>query len=266
MHTPITTRRRERNGWKRHRTSQMAISTAAPIDSPISPHLEATTRRCTERGHREFVLRYDERRTAAADVHRLAETLEAEVARGAKFKPGDVVQIGWVPLRVVEAPSRALSLVEPDFCGAPLRYVSGVDATIHHLRLQDDLGEHLGLAEFIARPALTNTVRLCGHLTSRGMVLDRCEATGRDSGWLVTCEEADDDHVVTICTIYDLVSRFPHLVDFLVLPAGYTVACTDGGDAIVWQDGREVGVRNGVTMAARLSRVTAPLARCGSIR
>jgi hypothetical protein len=244
----------------------MAISTATPIDRPISPHLEATTHRCSEHGHREFVLRWDERRTSLADVRRLAETLEAEVARGAKFKPGDVVHVGWVPLRVVEAPTRALSLVEPDFCGAPLRYVAGVDAAIHHLRLQDDLGERLGLGDFLARPLLKNTVRVCGHLTSRGIVLDRTEPSGNDSGWLVTCEEADDDHAVTTSTVYDLVSRFPHLVDFLALPAGCTVACTDGGDAIVWQDGHEVGVRNGVTMAARLSRVTAPLARCGSIR
>lgn len=265
MHTLGSYTSRERNRCARHPTFDMANSGAGPIESTISPHLEATTRHCSAHGHPEFLLRWDERRTSLADVERLVETLEEQVASGVKFKPGDVVHIGWVPLRVIEAPSRALTLVEPDFCGVPLRYIAGVDAAIHHLRLQDELGERLGLAEFLDRPSLTSTVRVCGHLTSRGMVLDRTEATGNDSGWLVTCEEADDDHAVTESTLYDLVSRFPQLVDFLALPAGSTVACTESGDAIVWQDGHEVGVRNGPTTAARLSRITAPLARCGSI-
>ncbi len=244
----------------------MAISTSSPSEPAISPHLEARTQSCRQYDHREFLLRWDERRTSHADVRRLGETLEQEVARGVRFEPGDVVHVGWVPLRVVEAPSRALSLVEPDFCGAPLRYVNSVDAALRHLRAQDELLERVGLAGFAARPSLAHAARVCPHLTSRGMVLDRSEPDADDSGWMVTCASTDEDHEVTLTGVYELVCRFPHLVDFLALPAGSTVACTDVGDAIVWLEGREVAVRDGLTFAARLSRVTAPLARCGSIR
>lgn len=234
-----------------------------------SPQHETRTERCSARGHREFVLRWDARRTAEGDVETLARTLETRVEAGGHFNPGDIVHVGWVPLRVVEAPSRTLSLVEPDFCGSPLRYVHGVDAALGHLRAQDDFAERVGLAHVLARPSLRDSVRVCGHLTSRGLVLDRSEAEGTASGWMVACgDPAENDHRLMTVTIYDLVCRFPHLVDFLALPAGITVACTDVGDAIVWQEGREVGVRTGVSIAARLSRVTrpVPLVRCGSIK
>lgn len=246
---------------------------ASDIDERPTPHLVTTTHRCGEHGHREFVLRWDSRRTAAADVNNLVQTLETAVANGKRFSPGDVVHVGWVPLRVIEAPSTMLSLVEPDFCGAPLRYVGGVDAALGHLRAQDDFADRVGLLN--ARPNLQDTIRVCGHLTSEGLVLDRSErlhesnTSGPSSGWLVACgEPAEDDHRLQTVTVYELVCRFPHLVDFLALPPGTTVACTDVGDAIVWQDGREVGGRNGVSIAARLSRVTlpAPVARCGTTR
>lgn len=266
MHMRVRARRRERNGRTRHRTCDMAISTVTPSEPTISPHLEATTHRCSQHNHREFLLRWDGRRTSLADVRRLAETLEQDVARGVRFLPGDVVQIGWVPLRVIELPSRLLSLVEPDFCGAPLRYVQGVDGALHHLRAQDELVERVGLGGLAARPSLTQTARVCEHASSRGLVLDRSEPDHADSGWLVTCAADDEEHAVATTTLYDLVCRFPHLVDFLALPVGATVACTDVGDAIVWIEGREVGAREGLTFAARRSRTTAPLARCGSIR
>lgn len=241
----------------------IAVREAEDVDRP-STHHEICTRRCHEHGHREFALRFDSRRTASADVEALAQSLEHAVANGSRFAPGDVVHVGWVPLRVVAAPSKMLSLVEPDFCGAPLRYVSGVDASLGHLRAQDDFANRVGLGEGITRPALTDHVRVCSHLTSRGLVLDR-----GPRGWIVACgEPAENDHALNDATLYDLVCRFPHLVDFLALPVGTTVACTDVGDAIVWQDGREVGVRTGMSIAARMSRITrtAPLARCGSIR
>ena len=245
-------------------------------DARPSPHVVTTTCRCSEHSHREFELRWDSRRTAASDVENLATTLETSVAKGERFAPGDVVHVGWVPLRVVETPSGMLSLVEPDFCGAPLRYVGGVDAALGHLRAQDDFADRVGLGGLIVRPTLQDTVRVCGHLNSLGLVLDRVEradsnasVSPRASGWIVACgDPAEDDHRLQTVTIYELVCRFPHLVDFLALPAGITVACTDVGDAIVWQDGREVGVRTGVSIAARLSRVTrpAPVPRCGTTR
>jgi hypothetical protein len=57
----------------------------------------------------------------------------------------------------------------------------------------------------------------------------------------------------------------------LGLPPGSTVACTNVGDAIVWHDGLEVGVRGGASIDSRVSRITRPdsdplLARCSSIR
>jgi hypothetical protein len=243
------------------------LATDKEQSSAPSPHLVTTTERCSEHGHREFVLRWDSRRTHRADVDNLARTLEVSVANGARFAPGDVVHVGWVPLRVIEAPSRMLSLVEPDFCGSPLRYIGGVDAALGHLRAQDDFADRVGL--ITARPSLQDTVRVCGHLTSEGLVLDRGDSAPGSSGWIIACgDPVEDDHKLQTVTLYELACRFPHLVDFLALPPGTTVACTDVGDAIVWQDGREVGVRTGVSIAARLSRVTrpAPVARCGTTR
>jgi hypothetical protein len=239
----------------------IAVRESDDVEQP-SPHQETSTRHCRAHHHREFALRWDSRRTSPADVETLANTLETAVASGARFSPGDIVHIGWVPLRVVEAPSKMLSLVEPDFCGSPLRYAQGVDAALGHLRAQDDFAARLGLDDVIARPCLTDRVRVCGHLTSRGLVLDR-----EERGWIVVCGDPEtDDHRLIDGTLYDLVCRFPHVVDFLALPVGTTVACTDVGDAIVWQEGREVGVRTGMSIAARLSRVTRPVARCGGNR
>jgi hypothetical protein len=254
-----------------------ATSERSSIESATEPLLEAMTHRCSRYGHPEFLLRWDDRRTLLADVRSLAETLEAAVARGVRFQPGEVVRVGSVPLRVVEAPSRALTLVEPDFLGTPLRYVPGVDAALGHLRAQEELAERVGLSDRLVHASLDQTVRLCPYATAAGAVLDRSESIGAASGWMVGCglDANDDDerdrHEATTVTLYELVCKFPHLVDVLGLPPGTTVACTSVGDAIVWHDGLEVGVRGGALIDARVSRITRSgsedsLARCSSIR
>src|SRR5512134_1153999 len=114
--------------------------------------LEAMTHRCGRFGHREFLLRWNDRRTSLADVRALAESLEAAVAEGTRFEPGALVRVGWVPLRIVEAPSRALTLVEPDFSSTPLRYVPRVDAAIGHLRAQQALADRVGMSGRLSPP------------------------------------------------------------------------------------------------------------------
>ncbi len=254
----------------------MANAATIERDSLIvaEPMLEAMTHRCSRYGHREFLLRWDDRRTLLADVRALAESLEDAVARGARFEPGAVVRVGWVPLRVVEAPSRVLTLIQPDFLGAPLRYVPGVDAAVAHLRGQEELAERVGMSNRLALPSLDHTARLCPFATAIGTVLDRSEPGRSQSGWLIGCGlDADDEdrHELTTVTLYELVCRFPHLVDVLGLPPGSTVACTNVGDALVWHDGEELGVRGGRSISSRLSRITRenelpPLARCSTIR
>lgn len=246
-------------------------STERPSD--CGPVLEAMTHRCTRFGHREFLLRWNDRRTLLADVRSLAESLEAAVAKGARFEPGAIVRVGWVPLRVVETKSRTLTLVEPDFRGTPLRYVPSVDAAIAHLRAQEELAERVGMSGRLSLPSLDHTVQVCPHATASGAVLDRREPGLAASGWTVGCgldAENDDRHELTTMTLYELVCRFPHLVDVLGLPPATTVACTNVGDAIVFHDGEEIGVRHGASIAARLSRITRSdeprLARCSSIR
>jgi hypothetical protein len=247
---------------------------AAPIDRTEQP-LEALTHRCSRYGHREFLLCWDDRRTMLADVRALGEALETAIARGTRFAPGEVVRVGWVPLRVVEAASRALTLVEPDFLGTPLRYVPGVDSAIAHMRAQEELAERVGMSGLLALPSLDHTARLCPHATAAGAVLDRAEQRGGASGWIVGCgldSEGDDRHELATLSLYELVCKFPHLVDVLGLPAGSTVALTNVGDVLVWRDGEELGVRSGASIGARLSRVTRnsgeprALARCSTIR
>lgn len=250
-------------------------NTAAIVERPSDggPVLEAMTHRCSRFGHREFLLRWNDRRTLLADVRSLAESLEAAVAAGARFEPGAIVRVGWVPLRVVEMPSRTLTLVEPDFLGAPLRYVPSVDSAIAHLRAQEELAERVGMSGRLALPSLDHTARVCPHATAAGAVLDRRDALGGASGWVVGCgldSDDDDRHELTTVTLYELVCRFPHLVDVLGLPPGTTVACTNAGDALVWHDGEEIGIRHGGSISARMSRITRTgeprLARCSSIR
>jgi hypothetical protein len=239
------------------------------------PVLSATTHRCSRFGHPEFILRWDDRRTLHADVRALGESLEAAVARGARFEPGATIAVGWVPLRVVEAPSRALLLVEPDFVQAPLRYVPGVDSAIGHLRSQEELADRVGMIGRLALPSIEQTARVCPHATAVGAVLDRVEAANDSSGWIVGCgldSEGEDRHPLATITLYELICRFPHLVDVLALPPGSTVACTNVGDAIVWHNGEELGFRSGQSINTRLSRITdgmnlgAPLARCSGVR
>jgi len=247
-------------------------ATADRMTTEYPPILEAMTHRCSRFGHREFILRWDDRRTMLADVRALAETLELAVAHGARFEPGAIVRVGWVPLRAVESPSRSLILVEPDFLGTPLRYVPGVDSAIAHLRAQEELAERVGMSgRLLLQPSLDHTARVCPHATAAGAVLDRGDPSGDASGWLVGCgldSEGDDRHLLATMTLYELVCRFPHLVDVLGLPPGTTVACTNVGDAIVWHDGEEVGIRSGQSISARLSRVTrnSDLARCSAVR
>ncbi|MBI2394777.1 MAG: hypothetical protein HYV09_34730 [Deltaproteobacteria bacterium] len=240
----------------------MAIPAVTPEVPPGPQAMESTTVRCMRHGHREFVLRWDERRTTAADVRRIVEAIEGDVARGVRFTPGAVVRVGWLPLRVVQTPSRAFTLVEPDLSTLPPRWVRGVDTAIAHLRGQVDLAARVGLADLLTHPSPEQTARVCSHAGGQGLVLDRRAPVGVDSGWFVGCGcEPGDDARLT--TLHQLVAQFPWIVDALALPEGCTVACTEAGDALVWRDGEPLGGRAGVSIATRLARAPRPpLARC----
>jgi hypothetical protein len=220
---------------------------------PIVAELQSV--RCGAHGHREFVLRYDERRTSSVDVARILASLEEAVAHGLAFAPGDEVRLGWTPLRIVDA-GGALALAAPSlFAALPGAYIDSIDEAVAHFRAQQAFADAAALAP--SWPALGDRATVCTHLDGRGFVIDRrpprvpsspSSAAGH-SGFRIGCghDAAPDDdpdqdfdaHPTIELSLFDVIRRYPSLLEFFALPPGTTAACTSAGAAAVWHDGLE---------------------------
>ncbi len=193
----------------------------------------------------------------------------------------------FVPLGTRDS-SRDSSFEMLGGCGrmseTPTRWVVSVDEALCQLRFQQDFAEGAGLGDQLVFSSIEHRAKVCRRLLecdiNAGFVLDRAAPLGGDSGWMIGCTDAPahavaqavahegardgrDGHATVECTLYEVASRWPFLVDFLALPAATTIACTETGEAIVFHEGREVAIRSGHG-GPRISRVTRPgtLARC----
>ncbi len=214
------------------------------------------TTKCKEDGHPEFRIAYDPAVvTVAADAEWLLGWLQDTVAEGTEYRVGQKCQIGWVVTDVRQHESGDLTLWEPDMRSLPVEWVEGVTYCLAHLRAQKDVVESVLPAEDLFVPSLRQSAIICTRFgPDGGVVMERTQPDGTDSGWFCGCREDGHDHNVVTelrrVSLYEAAIRAPQIVPYLALPPGILVGL-DGGVPVVFRDGEPLRFRPGSYLAAR---------------
>jgi len=182
-----------------------------------------TTNTCQKFGHSEFRLVFDSPQVIDPDVIWLVEFLTRNIASGTQYKPGELVQIGWMVLKIQTNEEGTLSLLEPDFLEIPIRFTDSVTQTLVQLRLQKSVAESIDFEDLIAFPSLQQSCLICARIKDRGdFMMERFEPSQNDSGWYLGCIEQDHNHNDPInlqrVSLYDIACGILTCVPFLALP------------------------------------------------
>jgi hypothetical protein len=143
------------------------------------------TTSCFRYEHPEFQITYDPTRVPVeGDLHWLINWLEESVAQGNRFSSDQTCQIGWMVTKVRQSDVGTLTLWEPDMREMPIVWVESVSNTLAHLRLQKDVVESVLAPSDLSYPSILESLLICSRLKeNNGLVMERCQPSGRDSGW-----------------------------------------------------------------------------------
>jgi hypothetical protein len=198
-------------------------------------------------------LHYDETLALDQDVQLLASNLEGLCARGAVYKGGETIQIGWTLVRL-EARGRNLELTEPDWTGnVPIKFVPSVTSTVVHLRQQKDVADSLSLSESLAIPVINQSAIVCSRLESGLGVMSRQPGEGSDSGWFLGCGDPGHDHndsgELRRVSLYEAACAVRASIKFFALPPGIEISFDSVRRFTVLFDGEECRIRPGSYLA-----------------
>lgn len=211
-----------------------------PPSAPDAPQVHRTTA-CSRHGHPEFQLRVSRPAVPAEDIAWLLQFLEQRVAQGVRFRSGESLQIGWMlTMLQEEGPGGVLRVLEPDMQAVPVHFVDAVDATLVHLRSQQDTVRSLSSPQGWEPdfPSLRQSVVVHqGYREAHRVLLTRsAPADAMDSGWWLTDLDdeagAQDPARFAKTSLYQLGVDRPDLVKFFAVPAGLQVVV----------DGARIGV------------------------
>jgi hypothetical protein len=217
--------------------------------------LRTTT--CGRSGHPEFRIAYDPSVIVVADdAEWFLRWLQESVNEGAKYKTGQTCQVGWMVTQVRQHESGDFTLWEPDMRSFPIEWVDGVTSTLAHLRVQKDVIESVLGADDLSFPSLLQSAIICTRLgQDGGVVMERADPDGNDSGWFCGCREDGHDHnqiaELRRVSLYEAVVRHaPQIVPYLALPPGVLVGVSEHAP-VVFRDGQPLEFRPGSYLAVR---------------
>jgi hypothetical protein len=124
-------------------------------------------------------------------------------------------------LRIQGKTDHLLALYEPDLKNIPIQFIESVSTTLHHLRLQKDTVESVGLdAEF---PSIIQSAIKCSRYDdSRYFFVSRSNPSVQDSGWFLGCDDPGHDHndpkTLQRTSLYELACFRDDFVPFAALP------------------------------------------------
>ncbi|MBL8021203.1 MAG: hypothetical protein JNM27_16155 [Leptospirales bacterium] len=154
-----------------------------------------TTKALSPFGQPEFEIQLNQHEFAQVDFDFLQNALVQMAKSGARFLNGQLIQIGSTPCRVASGRG-TLFLEEPDFEMYPLHWIPGATNTMRHLRIQNYVGDSLGLRDSLSHPSVLQSAVICTQLTpASGIFMERTSPTdSEDSGWNILCPDPKHAH------------------------------------------------------------------------
>lgn len=151
---------------------------------------------------------------------------EGEVAAGVVFSDNQLVQIGWMLVKLCRNSSGDLEVWEPRFDAVPINWTRGASTTIRHLMVQRETCAQLGVEPSF--PVLTQSGVVSAEFFASGrfdMERELCEVA-TDSGWIFKDPEPTGGKH---CSLFEIAVARPEVVPFLALPVGATVSFDKSG-------------------------------------
>jgi hypothetical protein len=204
--------------------------------------LRFQTTRCAKHDHPEITIQLAEG-VPVPDLERtLLGFFERSVAEGARFLPGQTVQMGWALLRMLERPDGTLGVEEPSM-ETESGWNERVDQSLMATWTQKEIASSLGLVDRLTFPQQVQSGIVCDRLLDGEVfVLTRAEPDGEDSGWFFGCADESHDHGnpenLSAVQLISIAHRLPFTRQFLALPPGVVVVIKGPGRirARVWLD------------------------------
>lgn len=210
-----------------------------PPSEPSTTTSVHTTSGCKRYNHPEFQIRVSNNSAVPAeDIALLLRFFERRVAQGEKFRSGESLQVGWMFTMLEDAPGGFLRVLEPDMKVVPVKFVDSVDATLMHLRNQQDVVRSLTPPVASDFPSLRQSavVHVNYKEASRVLLTRSAAANEMDSGWWLTDLDdkagSQDPARFVKTSLYQLGIDRPDLVKFFAVPAELQVVV----------DGASIGV------------------------
>jgi hypothetical protein len=214
------------------------------------------TTKCCRHGHPEFRITIDPAVMVEADGAWFLAWLEETVAQGTRYSAGQTCQVGWMLTQILQTEDGDLSVWEPDMRHLPVEWSESVSHTLAHLRIQKDVVESVLAAEDVSFPSMRQSAIICTRLRQgEGVVMERAEPSGADSGWFCGCRGGSHDHndvaELRRVSLYEAAVRHaPQIVPYLALPPGVLVGVGESA-LVVFRDGEPLEFRPGSYLAAR---------------
>jgi hypothetical protein len=206
---------------------------------------------CSQHGHPEFRIHYDDSLIGEDDLKYLIESLERAVAEGANFEEdGTDLQIGWIVNRLRKNDKGSLTIQEPDMTHTPEWWIDSVNHCLVHRRLQRGVCVSVVGGDRVDFPSSRQKASLCERFGDADLVVMRRGGPENDhSGWVFGC--GGDDHdcgdpaTSTTISLYEVVVGYePKVMPYLALPQGVAVELRRDGP-VVTLDGQRLPFRRG---------------------
>lgn len=187
-----------------------------------------TTKLLSSFGQPEFEIQLSQLEFAQADFDFLQQALVDMARAGARFLEGQIIQIGSTPCRVASGQG-VMSLEEPDFEMFPLQWVPGAKNTMRHLRIQNYVGDSLGLRDTLSHPSVLQSVVICTQLNpTSGIFMERTVPTdAEDSGWNILCPDPahahDNPATLRRESLYLVCMVNPAVIQYIALPESISI-------------------------------------------
>jgi hypothetical protein len=214
------------------RSRSFLLAAELDIVRPLQEHHDmrhSATSRCHLSAHPEILVSYAESGVIPDDVDNLIRTLEAMVATGSVFAPGETIQVGWLYDQFREQGQGVLTLYEPDLKAFPVSWVPGITNTLVTKRLQLDVADSFGLREQAEFTTFRHSCLICSQFRAGiDFLMSRVSPENAISGWFIGCLDERHDHNSTnhlLClSTYELITRVSSSpLSYLALPPDVVV-------------------------------------------
>ncbi|MEF9416831.1 hypothetical protein ABXT21_12270 [Ralstonia sp. SM1864_UCD524_TZ4] len=160
---------------------------------------------------------------------------EGEVAAGVVFSDNQLVQVGWMMVKLCQDSRGDLEVLEPGFDSVPINWTRGASTTIRHLMLQRETCAQLGVEPVFPVLSQSGVVSADFFGSSKfHMERELCDVA-TDSGWLFKDPEPTGGRH---CSLFEIAVARPEVVAFLALPFGAVVSYDKSGIEISVGDRR----------------------------